>query len=160
MFEIVIDLGELEGFTRALQEIPARVDAVLVETMKEAEDRGYLELSAYAEPPTYPIQWDSEKQKRAFFASDGFGNSIPHQRQGALPNSFEESDVTASEGLIEGKTYSIAEWAHWIMGKDQSSIHAGRWETDAQIAERIRPDIVQLFQAAIMRAINEGLNAR
>ena len=31
----------------------------------------------------HPIQWDSAKQRRAFFASDGFGGGIPHVRTGA-----------------------------------------------------------------------------
>lgn len=28
----------------------------------------------------YPVHWDSKKQRRAFFATDGFGAGIPTQR--------------------------------------------------------------------------------
>lgn len=31
-------------------------------------------------PPVYPIRWTSEKQRRAFFASRGFGRGIPARR--------------------------------------------------------------------------------
>ena len=33
--------------------------------------------------PTYPIQWDSEKQRKAYFASGGFGRGIPYTRTNA-----------------------------------------------------------------------------
>lgn len=32
----------------------------------------------------YPIQWTSEKQRRAYFATDGFGHGIPYKRTGKL----------------------------------------------------------------------------
>ncbi len=35
-------------------------------------------------PPKYPIRWKSEKQRRAFFATDGFGKGIPYKRIGKL----------------------------------------------------------------------------
>jgi hypothetical protein len=35
-------------------------------------------------PSQYPIEWTSEKQRRAYFATDGFGAGIPYQRTGKL----------------------------------------------------------------------------
>lgn len=32
----------------------------------------------------YPIEWQSEKQRKAFWATDGFGGGIPHIRTGAI----------------------------------------------------------------------------
>jgi len=36
----------------------------------------------------YPIQWTSEKQRRAFFATKGFGRGIPTKRTGKLQASW------------------------------------------------------------------------
>lgn len=36
----------------------------------------------------YPIAWTTEKQRRAFFATDGFGKGIPTKRTGALANAW------------------------------------------------------------------------
>lgn len=36
----------------------------------------------------YPIQWTSEKQRLAFFASDGFGHGIPYTRSNELPQAW------------------------------------------------------------------------
>lgn len=159
-FEVEINLDELLAFQQALDVLPERVQEVTVETMREVEDMAYLELSEYGEPPTYPIPWVSERQKRAFFASNGFGGGIPHERNGALPDSFEEAEVMASAGLVEGKVYSVAEWAHFVMGKDQSPIHQGRWRTDEQIAVEITPEVRELFASNYLRAIQEALSAK
>ena len=51
--------------------------------VREAVEGAREELSIPAPEPTYPIQWDSERQRRAFFATDGFGRGIPTERTGA-----------------------------------------------------------------------------
>jgi len=45
-------------------------------------------LDVIPEHPHYPIIWQSERQRRAFFATDGFGGGIPYQRTGALQSSW------------------------------------------------------------------------
>src|SRR6266404_203260 len=39
-------------------------------------------------PVKYPIEWTSERQRKAFFASDGFGNGIPYKRTDQLTDSW------------------------------------------------------------------------
>jgi len=39
-------------------------------------------------PVKYPIEWTSEKQRRAFFATDGFGGGIPTKRSNQLETSW------------------------------------------------------------------------
>ncbi len=36
----------------------------------------------------YPIEWTSEKQRRAYFATNGFGRGIPYERDGRLERSW------------------------------------------------------------------------
>ena len=36
-----------------------------------------------------PYQWESEKQRRAYFATDGFGGGIPYVRTGNLASGWE-----------------------------------------------------------------------
>lgn len=40
------------------------------------------QLAEAPRPVVYPIQWRSVKQRRAFFATRGFGKGIPYQRTG------------------------------------------------------------------------------
>src|SRR5690606_2623187 len=46
------------------------------------------ELTATPGPPQYPIRWKSERQRRAFFATNGFGRGIPTQRTGAIQEAW------------------------------------------------------------------------
>lgn len=36
----------------------------------------------------YPIQWTSERQRRAYFATNGFGSGIPYKRTGKLAQAW------------------------------------------------------------------------
>jgi hypothetical protein len=57
--------------------------------VKEAVTVNQSAFKARVQPPNavkYPIQWASEKQRRAFFATDGFGGGIPYKRTGKLAN--------------------------------------------------------------------------
>lgn len=53
-----------------------------VEVVDDVEPQMLAELRTDAPPVKYPIDWTSERQKRAFFATDGFGRGIPTQRTG------------------------------------------------------------------------------
>lgn len=55
-----------------------------------------------AEPPpasaAYKLPWTSPKQRRAFFASKGFGKGIPYQRTGKLAAAWDLKVTTSGEG--------------------------------------------------------------
>lgn len=69
-----------------------------------------------------PYQWTSEKQRKAFFATDGFGRGIPtvrtHETSGGWTVATEDSDWTRVR--IENE----AEGAHWVYGDGQQRGHA------------------------------------
>jgi hypothetical protein len=83
------------------------------------------QLKEAGKPVTYPIQWDSERQKRAYFATNGFGAGIPYQRTETYQYSghvapkpygaqfFKPHPAGAIGGTFEG----------W-----QSRIQRGRWK--------------------------------
>jgi hypothetical protein len=85
-------------------------------------------------PVTYPINWDSERQRRAFFATDGFGGGIPYQRSGIAVGSWEAvkidngaqvsnplSHIRFLSGSADGSPVGAGD-------KLQSNIHKGRWK--------------------------------
>jgi len=70
----------------------------------------------------YPIQWASEKQRRAFFATNGFGGGIPYQRTRTLQKSW----VFAIDEFPGGAEVSIgntADYARYVIGADQQPFH-------------------------------------
>lgn len=50
-------------------------------------------------PQDYPIEWTSEKQRKAYFASDGFGKGIPYQRTGKASKSWFVNGVYKDGGF-------------------------------------------------------------
>jgi hypothetical protein len=84
-------------------------------------------------PVSYPIQWDSETQKRAYFATGGFGAGIPYQRTGGYEMG----------GSVEAKPYGAQFFNPHPAGAVggtvkgwQSSIHRGRWVYLLDVIER------------------------
>lgn len=53
-------------------------------------------------PVKYPIEWTSEKQRRAFFATDGFGHGIPYQRTGKLALAW-DFEIEENSAVIRNK---------------------------------------------------------
>ena len=75
-------------------------------------------------PVTYPVQWDSERQKRAFFATDGFGHGIPYRRKNRYRYGWKE-ELTAFGATLRNESPAGAiggTTSGW-----QSKIHRGRW---------------------------------
>jgi hypothetical protein len=69
--------------SRSYKEIPDFVSGLFTDvrdTLFETASRIKERLSQEGKPIRYPVQWDSERQKRAFFATNGFGAGIPYQR--------------------------------------------------------------------------------
>ena len=105
-------------------DIISKVNRAGKKTLREVVDNIQRRMSEEGKPVTYPIKWDSDKQRRAYFASNGFGHGIPYQRQGhyergwvvsAMPNGYKLSNAHPA-GAIGG---TMSGW--------QSRIHKGRW---------------------------------
>lgn len=77
--------------------------------------------------PSYPINWDSERQRKAFFASDGFGRGIPARRTGLYAHAWQIERLDNGYRL----TNAAESYAKYVggdaFGTSQSGIHRGRW---------------------------------
>lgn len=106
-------------------------------------------MSQPAPKPTYPIQWDSEKQKRAYFASNGFGNGIPYRRKGIIEKAWQLEKLEEGYRLANEQTGAFFVFGDMFQRKSQSTIHAGRWPLTkviafdelAQLPQEIQVDI-------------------
>ena len=113
--------------SRPIEELPAFVEGlfekskeVLLETVVRIKSRVAVEGA----PVRYPVQWDSEKQRRAYFASNGFGKGIPYQRTGRTRLSWQE-ERTPFGANLRGEHPAGAVFgtpSGW-----QSRIHRTRW---------------------------------
>src|SRR6266704_2116274 len=71
----------LTAYVEGIQKAPDFTNTVVNDTVNRVAESV---LKAFRTEPgavVYPIQWKSAKQRKAFFASNGFGGGIPYRRQ-------------------------------------------------------------------------------
>jgi hypothetical protein len=98
-------------------------------------------------PVHHPIRWKSERQRRAYFATDGFGQGIPYQRTGALNQAWDakfEFDADGGDFVIE----NTSPIATYVIGDDQQPYHEQTGWIKAQevIDDRIVPLVFNDFE--------------
>lgn len=79
-----------------------------------------------------PYLWQSEKQRRAFFATDGFGGGIPHERTGETTNAW--TLQVKDSNWTSAKIVNDSPGAYWVQGEGQQRGHkADGWRRDVAI---------------------------
>jgi len=143
-------------FERLRKKIPLvsrqRLYDTAVEIRKKMKEPG--------KKPTYPIQWDSVRQRKAFFASDGFGRGIPTRRSGEYlrgwkvikrEDGYDVGNPLAHSKYISGTARSTSR---------QSRIHRGRWNLFKVVKDRAikkLPKTVKRVLKEIARAEGFGV---
>lgn len=142
---------------QGLEDLGAEIPLIGRRRIRTTLNRIQRRLQKPGKKPTYPIQWDSEKQRRAFFATDGFGHGIPYKRSGdyenawtitSLPDGYQLSNATAYAKYVGGDAYGVV----------HSGIHSGRWEVYRDVVdEEIKTLPEEVKDEIIMVARRNGL---
>lgn len=94
-------------------------------TLAEVSEAIRRRMSEEGKPSTSPVKWDSPKQRRAYFATDGFGHGIPYVRKGNYGRGWTVTEIRSGYKIANGHP------AGAIGGRPatgwQSRIHRGRW---------------------------------
>lgn len=105
----------------------------------------YKTLTTPAGEPKYPIKWDSVRQRKAFFATGGFGGGIPYRRTGKYVGAFRY--VREGDSVSIATSYPKAVYIGGdAYGRRYSRIHVGNWpgiyETVNYYAEQLTRSLV------------------
>jgi hypothetical protein len=99
--------------------------------------------------PGNPYKWQSEKQRRAYFATDGFGGGIPYRRTGKSKQWFVK--LLQRGYQAELRNTAAAGYMDFIQGQYQQRGHkADGW--------RLLTDIIQTNLNGMMRAAQQAVN--
>lgn len=86
--------------------------------------------------PKHPIRWTSERQRKAFFASDGFGRGIPTRRSNAIVDAWQSQFIPDRNGgilVLENNNPA----AEFVQGFNQQGFHADTgWATTAEVSDQ------------------------
>jgi hypothetical protein len=66
-----------------------RISKTLQQGLQQWQAQLLAQLQQEPGPPKYPIRWTTERMRRAFFASNGFGRGIPTKRSHALSQAWQ-----------------------------------------------------------------------
>lgn len=137
-FSADVPTDVFEALQEQAQKFPALVKRGLPRVTRPIDRRMLARLQAEPGPPKYPIRWKSQKQRRAFFATNGFGRGIPTKRTGALVRNWKVRAVfTASGGEIIAE--NDTPYARYVQGDDAQPFHIDRWPQAAPIYAEFLP---------------------
>lgn len=93
--------------------------------------------------------WNSEKQRRAFFATNGFGRGIPTRRTQQLASSWETVGKGKEQAIL-----STAEYADYVVGNKMQHGHVADGWSSVKMTIRERTEkIIRKFDAGVKNAI-------
>lgn len=109
-----------------LEDLKTELPRVGAARMYAAMQRAQTELRKPGKRPTYPIKWETERQRRAYFATNGFGGGIPSHRTGKYEKGFQIRRNTNGYALFNRTPYTKYVGGS-ADGTGQSFIHLDRW---------------------------------
>lgn len=136
--DVTVDTDVLEAISEAAQQSPRRMNAAYKKRIKRIRQRMLDDLREYPGPVKYPFRWKSERQRRAYFATDGFGWGIPYVRTDALKDSWTTHIRDQKDGAVF-EVENRAPYAIYVMGDWQQPGHIQTgWGSAAVIVAKYR----------------------
>ena len=134
-------------------------------------DRLTKRLQKQPDAPDPPLNWDSTKQRQAFFASGGtfdgtqhsgdskFDN-IPHVRTGELPESWQSFVHFKGKTLTAGTTSAFTGARYTRDQDDQSNIFRGFYPTLEEILVEEEDFIQEVLQGLVKETLESMLGTK
>jgi hypothetical protein len=136
--QVAFDLSALTAVQELALTLPAQVEQLVKRTIRPFVSREVdIRLRVAPGPVKYPIRWTSQKQRRAYFATNGFGRGIPYHRTGALLKAWHvRGDYGQGFGGIT--VYNDAPAAAFVQGYWQQGFHKDTgWSSAPSALQRI-----------------------
>jgi hypothetical protein len=136
--KVAFDLSALDALQALVATMGQQVEQLVKREIRPFVSREVdVRLRVEPGPVKYPIQWTSLKQKRAFFATNGFGKGIPYQRTGKLVKGWQvRGDYRKGFGGITVSNPSPA--AAFVQGYWQQGFHRNTgWTSAPDALQRI-----------------------
>lgn len=119
---IIVATDVIDALNTQIQQSSAKLGLQVFREFNRIGQRVMRALKQQPGTPHYPIRWKTQRQRRAFFATNGFGRGIPTVRTGAESQGW---DYTI-ERLSEGGTFTVfndVPYALYVQGDDAQPFH-------------------------------------
>jgi hypothetical protein len=134
------------------------VDGIGQETAHEMTPQAQQAFSDLR-PVVYPIDWQTEKQRRAYFATDGFGKGIPTKRTGEHTRAWVFIWKSSNGGAGVLTLQNPKKAARFIFGglkrgnKFQQRMHKGTWPEATAQRDRLFESARRLMRLKFKEAL-------
>jgi hypothetical protein len=136
------DKTTIRAIRTAARQLPKLVKpAVRKKILPWARRRVKRALGTPPGPVVYPIEWTSEKQRRAFFATDGFGAGIPYERTNTLVEGWEVLFDATDDGFGDITVTNDDDAVDFVQGQRQQKFHQNTgWKNASDVLQVISLD--------------------
>lgn len=141
--------------------LPGRLQAACEDALVKVGPEMVRRLRTYPGSVKYPIAWTSERQRRAYFATNGFGAGIPYRRTGGLAAGWSVSGARRAAGYVvsvegaEVGRFVVGSLRDVVVGRQRYQqryhIHTG-WMTAADVVA----DGFEAFASSLGEALARG----
>lgn len=152
---VAIDTKQM---TRLQAKLSRYGEAAIQQGLKDTEaylNEDEFKLQMYPTIPAgTPFQWSSEKQRRAYFATDGFGGGIPYKRTHEL---MQSGTFHVNSGSLWIEYRNTAPYSRWVINPMFQIIgHIKRgWKPINVFVVAKSKQIASIFQKATKKAWTE-----
>ncbi len=116
------DLRKLRTLRRNIKQVPRLMQNAMKGKRGRLANKALRALTREPGKPNYPLRWQSARQRRAFFASGGFGRGIPTQRSGKLLQSWDVKYENTSEGGVVSLVNPVS-YMKFVQGDEAQRFH-------------------------------------
>lgn len=135
---LLVDDDILDAFSEAARQSPRLTAIAYRRAIRPLASRMLEDLRRQPQAARKPFIWKSERQRRAFFATDGFGGGIPTQRTGDLSAGWDIEFVNSDDGGILQATNDVAH-TQFVQGDFAQPGHlATGWPQAAEVIAKYR----------------------
>jgi hypothetical protein len=149
----VTNPGLIAAHAQVLLHAPEVANKLIADVVNQERDRLLVQFRKEPPPAAHPIIWTSERQRRAYFASGGFGGGIPSTRKHALVNAW-RLIVVYEPGRITRILLENADPARpYVIGRQQQKMHlVTGWYQEAPLIQRSARLVTGKVETALIRS--------
>lgn len=118
---LVVNTKPLDLVSEAIARSPNLMKTAVKRNIGRLRGRMLVSIRAVRRK-TYPLVWQSERQRRAFFATNGFGGGIPYSPTGNLLEGWDITVIDTDDGGILALTNDVP-YARFVQGPDAQKMH-------------------------------------
>ena len=112
----------LRQIRRNIGQMEDRLNNAMLGKKGRLANKALRQITREPGPPIYPLRWASARQRRAFFATQGFGKGIPTRRTGALLDSWQVTYTPDRNGGVIALENPVA-YMPYVQGEQAQPFH-------------------------------------